>query len=54
MAEEGERELAHAENYWIVANRFRIAFSGAIGASVANEWRWQSAVMNVDHGQALR
>jgi hypothetical protein len=54
MAEEDEKERAHAEDPAIVANRFLIAFNAATGASVAHEWRWQLAVMNVDHGQIIR
>jgi hypothetical protein len=53
-AEKGEKERAHAENPAIGANRFRIAFNAATGVSVANDWRWQLAVMNVDHGQIIR
>jgi len=45
-----KKDPAHAENPAIVANRFRIAFNAAAGVSVANECRWQLAVMNVDHG----
>ena len=54
MAEEDEKERAHAEKPAISANRFLIAFNAATGASVANEWRWQLAVMNVDHRQIIR
>jgi hypothetical protein len=53
MVEKGEKESAHAENSATGANRFRIAFNAATGASVVNEWRWQLAVMNVDHGQII-
>jgi hypothetical protein len=53
-AEEDEKESAQAENFSIGADRFLIAFNAATGASVANEWRWQLAVMNVDHGQIIR
>jgi hypothetical protein len=54
MVEKGEKERAHAEDPAIGANRFLIAFNAATGSSVANEWRWQLAVMNVDHGQIIR
>jgi hypothetical protein len=53
MAENGGKERNHAENPAIGTNRFRIAFNAATGASVAHEWRWQLAVMNVDHGQII-
>jgi hypothetical protein len=33
MAEKHEKERAHAENLAIHANRFRIAFNAATGAS---------------------
>jgi len=54
MAQEGGEERAHAENPAISANRFRIAFNAATRVSVAKEWRWQLAVMNVDNGQIIR
>jgi hypothetical protein len=50
MAEKGKKESVHAENSALRADRFRIAFNAATGVSVANECRWQLAVMNVDHG----
>ena len=52
-AEKGKNEPAHAENSAIGANRFRIAFNAATGASVAKEWHLLSAVKNVDHGQII-
>jgi len=54
MVEKGEKERDHAEIPAIVANCSLIAFNAATGASGANEWRWLSAVMNVDHGQIIR
>jgi hypothetical protein len=54
MVEKGKKERAHAEDPAIGANRFLIAFNAATGASVANEWRWPLAVMNVEHGQIIR
>ena len=54
MVEKGEKERAHAEDPAIGANRFLIAFNAATRVSVAKEWRWQLAVMNVDHGQIIR
>jgi hypothetical protein len=54
MAEKGEKERDHAEIPAIGADRLLIAFNAATGSSVANEWRWQLAVMNVDHGQIIR
>jgi hypothetical protein len=54
MVEKGEKERDHAEIPAIDADRFLIAFNAATGASVANDWRWQLAVMNVDHGQIIR
>jgi len=44
----------HAENPAIGADRFRIAFNMATGASGANEWHRRLKVMNVDHGQVIR
>jgi hypothetical protein len=54
MVGKGEKERDHAEIPAIDADRFLIAFNAATGASVANDWRWQLAVMNVDHGQIIR
>jgi len=54
MAEEDEKESAHAENPAIGANRFRIAFNAAARSSVVKEWHRLSVVMNVDHGQIIR
>ena len=54
MAEKGKKERAHEETSVLRADRFRIAFNAATGASVAKEWRRLSAVMNVNHGQVIR
>jgi hypothetical protein len=54
MAENGGKERNHAENPAIGANRFLISFNAATGVSVANDWRWQLALMNVIHGQIIR
>ena len=53
MVEKGEKERDHAEIPAIDADRFLIAFNAAARASVAKEWRWQLAVMNVDNGTTL-
>jgi hypothetical protein len=49
-----KKELAHAENPAIVANRFLIAFNTATGASVVKQLHTLSVVMNVEHGHVIR
>jgi len=42
------------ENSATVADLCRIALNAAARSSVVKEWRWLSAVMNVDHRQIIR